>query len=130
MKILQRQLALRSRLKFEDKIHHDRLFFKEDGDPIGNLLYPYTRWRRTLARLPKIQYRKPYCARHSSVSWNLMIGKNLLWVSKQHGHSIDTMLRVYATWIEGTSDCDVAAIKRGIRCRPSHLSRFSTPGAP
>lgn len=41
----------------------------------------------------KVRYRDPYNARHSSVSWNLMIGKNPLWVAKQHGHSVQTMLR-------------------------------------
>lgn len=34
-------------------------------------------------------------------SWNLMVGLNPLWVYKQHGHSILTMLRVYAAWVEG-----------------------------
>ena len=30
-----------------------------------------------------------------------MVGKNPLWVAKQHGHSIATMLRAYAAWAEG-----------------------------
>jgi integrase len=126
--VLKRQLRLRTRLIAAGHIDHDHVFFQETGEPIRNLQFPQVRWRRTLRSL-KLRYRRPYVARHSSVSWNLMIGKNLLWVSKQHGHSIDTMLRVYATWIEDTSDCDVAAIKRGIRSRPSHLTRFSTSGA-
>jgi len=42
----------------------------------------------------------------------------------------ESMLRVYATWIEGTSDCDVAAIKRGIGRRSSHLARFAKFRAP
>ena len=29
-----------------------------------------------------------------------MLGRNPLWVAKQHGHSIATMLWVYAAWIE------------------------------
>lgn len=29
------------------------------------------------------RYREPYNARHSLVSWNLMLGKNLLWVTRQ-----------------------------------------------
>jgi len=41
-----------------------------------------------------------------------MIGKNPLWVAKQHGHSIATMLRAYAAWAEGTAEVDVEAIKR------------------
>jgi hypothetical protein len=63
----------------------------------------------------KLRYRRPYTARHSSVSWNLMIGKNPLWVAKQHGHSIATMLRVYAAWAEGAVDSDGEAIQQAMR---------------
>jgi hypothetical protein len=41
-----------------------------------------------------------------------MAGKNPLWVAKQHGHSIATMLRAYAAWAEGTAEVDMEAIKR------------------
>jgi len=43
-----------------------------------------------------------------------MIGKNILWVAKQHGHSTMTMLRTYAAWVEGAVDTDVEAIKRSM----------------
>jgi len=65
---------------------------------------------------------KPYVARHSSVSWNLMIGRNPLWVAKQHGHSLVTMLTVYAAWVEGTLESDVVAIRRAMRTRPAATS--------
>jgi hypothetical protein len=39
-------------------------------------------------------------ARHTSVSWNLMLGRNPLLV-EEHGHRITTMLSVYAAWTEG-----------------------------
>jgi hypothetical protein len=81
------------------------------GEPIRNLQYPYVRWRRTLVRIPQVRYRKPSCARHSSVSWNLMIGRNPLWVARQHGHSIATMLSVYAAWTEGSTEADLKAIQ-------------------
>jgi hypothetical protein len=45
---------------------------------------------------------------------NLMVGKNPLWVAKQHGHSIATMLRAYAAWAEDTAEVDVEAIKRSM----------------
>jgi len=45
---------------------------------------------------------------------NLMVGKNVLWVAKQHGHSIVTMLRIYAAWTEGAVEADVEAIKRSM----------------
>jgi hypothetical protein len=41
-----------------------------------------------------------------------MLGKNLLWVAKQHGHSVQTMLDVYAAWIEGSEEADLEAIRR------------------
>ena len=106
--VLKRHLALRARLVLAGKIRHDHLFFKEDGNPIGNLQYPWVRWRRTLRAL-KARYRDPYNARHSSVSWNLMVGKNPLWVAKQHGHSVQTMLEVYAAWAEGAKESDIEA---------------------
>ena len=43
------------------------------------------------------------------------IGKNPLWVAKQHGHSIATMLRAYAAWAEGAAEVDVKAIKRAMK---------------
>jgi integrase len=96
MNVLRRQLALRARLQHEGRIQHDHLFFKDNGAPIRTLLYPYVRWRQTLQRLRTVRDRKPYCARHSSVSWNLMTRKCPLWVAKQHGHTITTMLKAYA----------------------------------
>ena len=109
-----RQLTLRARLQHEGRIQHDHLFFKENGAPIRNLLYPYVRWRQTLQRLRTVRYRKPYCARHSSVSWNLMTGKCPLWVAKQHGHTITTMLKAYAAWAEGATQSDIRAIQRAM----------------
>lgn len=113
LQILNRQLALRAQLVAAGQIHHDHLFFAATGAPIIHLRHPYVRWRRTLQRLA-VRYRKPYCARHSSVSWNLMIGKNPLWVAKQHGHTITTMLRAYAAWAEGAAESDIAAIERAM----------------
>jgi hypothetical protein len=46
-----------------------------------------------------------------------MIGKNPRWVAKNHGHSVQTMLEVYAAWIEGAKESDVEAIRRGPRER-------------
>jgi hypothetical protein len=77
--------------------------------------------QRTLVCARKIRYLKPYCARHSSVSWNLMIGKRPLWIAKQHGHSITTMLSVYAAWADGSVESDSNAIKRAMASRPRAL---------
>jgi hypothetical protein len=86
------------------------------------------RWRKTLLSL-KVRYRRPYTARHSSVSWNLMLGKNVLWVAKQHGHSIITMLRISAAWTEGAVEADVQAIARAMKLTPSQAP-LSRPIAP
>lgn len=48
--------------------------------------------------------------RHTAVSWNLMIGGNLLRVAEQHGHSAAVMLRVYAKWLTCATAGDIEAI--------------------
>ena len=50
-----------------------------------------------------------------------MIGKNPLWVSKQHGHSVTTMLRVYTAWAEDAIEADIESIKRAMKRRPAKL---------
>jgi integrase len=120
LQVLKRHLALRADLRLQGKIDHEDLFFKEDGIPIGNLQYSWVRWKRALQRM-KVRYQEPYNARHSSVSWNLMIGNNPLWVAKQHRHSVQTMLEVYAAWTEGAKEADqtgdaiVAPVARSYR---------------
>src|SRR6185437_7097685 len=96
--------------------------------PIRNLQVPGARWRKTLRSL-QVRYRRPYTARHSSVSWNLMVGKKVLWVAKQHGHSTMTMLRAYGAWTEGTAEADVLAIERSMNLMPRQV-RVARPVAP
>jgi integrase len=76
------------------KIKHDFVFFRDDGQPMRTLKDAYMRWRHTIEKL-NVRYREPYNARHSCVSWNLMMGKNLMWVARQHGHSVQVMLSMY-----------------------------------
>jgi hypothetical protein len=102
----------------EGRIDHEDLFFKENGEPIRNLNDPYDHWVWTLMKSVTVRYREPYAARHSCVSWNLMIGKNLLWVAKQHGHSVQTMLSTYAAWTEGAKDEDIELIRAAMGSRP------------
>jgi integrase len=125
--VLERQLALRARLEREGRISHAKLFFKANGDPMRNLQYPYVRWRRTLERLRGIRYRKPYMARHSSVSWDLMIGRSALWVARQHGHSIATMLRAYAAWAEGAVEADLDSIRSAMGFGTEPIRWIGTP---
>jgi integrase len=119
--VLKRQLALRAELLRKGKIDHDYLFFKASGAAFRNLQYPHKCWQQTLSRLPSLRYRKPYAARHTSVSWELMMGRSALWVARQHGHSIATMLRFYAAWAHGALGPDIAAIRAAVNAeRPAH----------
>jgi integrase len=113
LSVLRRQLRLRESLVSAGEIDHEHVFFVETGESFRSLHHPQRRWRKTLQSL-KVRYRRPYTARQTSVSWSLMAGKNPLWVAKQHGHSIATMLRAYAAWAEGTAEVDVEAIKRSM----------------
>ncbi len=121
LEVLKRQLALRERMKQAGRIKHDHLFFRANGKPFGLIRHPYDRWRWSLSMTVKGRYREPYNARHSFVSWNLMLGKNLLWVAKQHGHSVQTMLDTYATWIDGSQQEDIEAIRQAMERRPATL---------
>lgn len=119
LEVLTRHLALRARLKLQGLIDHQDLFFRDNGRSIQDLNHPYDRWRKTLRVTLKARYREPYSARHSSVSWNLMLGKNLLWVAKQHGHGVQTMLNAYAAWIEGSSESDLEALRLAMESSPT-----------
>jgi hypothetical protein len=56
-----------------------------------------------------------------------MLGKNLLWVAKQHGHSVEVMRRMYAAWLEGATESDIHAIKLAMERRP--IARAAMPDA-
>lgn len=107
--VLVRQRAIWSRMKLAGELAHDHIFFREDGQPFHDLQVQWKRWKRTELAL-RMRARDPYSARHSSVSWNLMMGKNLLWVAEQHGHSPEVMLRSYAKWTKGATEKDIEKI--------------------
>jgi hypothetical protein len=52
-----------------------------------------------------------------------MIGKNPLWVAKQHGHSVQTMLDTYAAWLEGTTEADLLAINQALNAAQSRTMK-------
>ena len=58
-----------------------------------------------------------------------MLGKNLLWVAKQHGHSVEVMLRMYAAWLEGATEADIHAIKQAIEMRPAARASIASSHA-
>ena len=53
-----------------------------------------------------------------------MLGKNILWCARQHGHSVQVMLTMYGAWIEGSTAEDIAAIKGA--WKPAQPPRKST----
>jgi integrase len=117
--VLKRQLALRERWqRLGVCIDHGHVFFKDDGEPLRHLHYGWKRWRHSLERLG-LRPRAPYKARHSFITWSLMLGKNPLWVAKQHGHSAHLMLDVYANWIEVTEGSEMAAIEQAMQRAPA-----------
>ncbi len=122
--VLTRQLGLYRHLKSRGRIDHDQLCFKHDGAPIRYLGYLAKCWRKSSERLG-LRFRRPYCARHTSVSWNLMIGKNPLFVSRQHGHSVTTMWRTYAAWMEGALETDIALIQAAMNRGAPAIERVS-----
>jgi integrase len=73
------------------------------GGQIARSTIMQERWV-VLHRLAGVDYREPYQCRHSSVSWKLMAGENFMKVAKNHGHSLATMLKTYAHWVESDSD--------------------------
>jgi hypothetical protein len=40
-------------------------------------------------------------------------------VAKQHGHSVEVMLRMYAAWLDGTTAADFQTIKQAMEKRPA-----------
>jgi integrase len=77
----------------------------ETGGQINRSTVMQERWV-LLHKLAGVRYREPYQCRHSSVSWQLMAGENLMKVAKNHGHSLATMLKTYAHWIDTDSETD------------------------
>jgi integrase len=129
LEVLKRQLALRERWqRLGVRIDHEHVFFKDDGEPIRHLHYGWKRWRHSIERLG-LRLRSPYKARHSFITWNLMIGKNPLWVAKQHGHSAHLMLDVYANWIEGTGAFEITAIEQAMQRSPAIWHQRGTSAA-
>lgn len=104
--IIQRQRAV-------SQLAGKHVFLREDGRPWHDIQVQWKRWTYTLKRLG-IRYRRPYQMRHTSVTWNLLVGKNPLWVADQHGHGMGVSLKTYAKWLRGTSDADIERLKRAL----------------
>ena len=74
--VLRRHLALRAEYVAAGKIRHEHLFFLEGGRPISDSEITRWRWSESIKAL-NIQRRGPYHARHSSVTWQLILLSHL-----------------------------------------------------
>jgi hypothetical protein len=54
-----------------------------------------------------------------------MISKNPLFVSRQPGHSVTTMRRTYAAWMEGAQEADIALIQAAMNRDKRPIKRAS-----
>ena len=72
----------------------------------------------------------PYNARHSCVSWHLMVGKNLLWCSTQFGHSVRVMLSNYGRWISDATEEDIRLVREAMATEASNPSASEFPESP
>lgn len=104
-----RAFAVIQRQRSVSQLAGKHVFVREDGRGWHDLQVQTKRWAHTLKRLG-IRYRRPYQMRHTSVTWNLLAGRNPLWVADQHGHGMGVSLKVYAKWLRGTSEEGVAAL--------------------
>jgi hypothetical protein len=61
-----------------------------------------------------------------------MMGRNPLWVAKQHGHSISTMLSIYAAWVDGALEVDVETIRESMNAgaQRSHVGTLTVNAPP
>ena len=103
-------VPLLTRLRALTALRGDFMFIDtRTGEQIERSTIMQERWA-VLHKLAGVNYREPYQCRHSSVSWKLMAGENFMKVAKNHGHSLATMLKTYAHWVD--SDSEGAEIQR------------------
>lgn len=108
-----RAFAVLQRQRSVSQLAGRHVFLRADGQPWHDLQVQWKRWSATLKRLG-IRYRRPYQLRHTSVTWNLLVGANPLWVADQHGHGMGVSLKVYAKWLRGTSEAEIDRLTRAL----------------
>lgn len=71
---------------------------------------------RVALRSAKVRYRPPNECRDTSVTMALMAGADPLRVARQHGHSLQVMMRDYAGWIlKADRGRNLAAVNSAIK---------------
>lgn len=112
IELCPRAFAVIKRQSVLSRLKGGHVFVRETGEPYNDLQLQWRHWRYTHKRLG-MSYREPYHMRHTSVSWNLMIGRNAFLVAEEHGHNFAVMSLVYAKWSRGQASnaSEVAKIK-------------------
>lgn len=94
-----RALAVVERQRARTQLKGDHVFRNPaTGKPWNDEQEQRREWVIAL-RSAKIRYRPPKECRDTSVTMALMAGADPLWVARQHGHSVQVMLKDYAGWI-------------------------------
>ena len=113
--VLERQLRFRERFVREGSITHTCSLLTKAPHSRSEVSARASEAhaQATADPLPQTLY-----GRHTSVSWNLMLGRNPMLVAKEHGHRVLTMLTVYAAWVEGAIERDIIAIRAAMDYPP------------
>lgn len=94
-----RALAVMERQRARTQLAGDHVFRNPaTGRPWHDEQEQRRVWVQAL-RVAKIRYRPPKECRDTSVTMALAAGADPIWVAKQHGHSVQVMLKDYAKWI-------------------------------
>lgn len=94
-----RALAVIERQRARTQLVGDHVFRNPaTGRPWNDEQEQRRTWVAAL-RTAKIRYRPPKECRDTSVTLALVAGADPVWVAKQHGHSVQVMLKNYAKWI-------------------------------
>jgi integrase len=76
----------------------DLVFQSPKGLPVDDHCFNRRAWHKVLGEL-EIEYRKPYCTRHTAISHALANGANPIDVAAATGHSVRTLHERYASSI-------------------------------
>lgn len=110
MDLPPRAVAVLTKLRALTQMRGPLLFIDyETGEQIQRSTVMQERWV-LLHKVAGVRYREPYQCRHSSVSWKLMAGENPMKVAKNHGHSLATMFKTYAHWVD--TECEATELQR------------------
>lgn len=98
------------------------------GEPWHDEQTQRRRWETAL-RIAGIRYRPPKECRDTSVTLALMAGADPVWVAKQHGHSLQVMMRDYAKWIPGADrGRNLAAVDRALLSNSAVEPQYAIAG--